>query len=145
MKEVFYLSKEEKIICFSLKDGTQSHGILELYDEAPDDEEMVLIRTTIGEQKLSFKEENYFEALKQLREHLEESQIQIQCNGAALNVYPSPMALSMGTGRLAYRLIHGKQAKTIDLVDIFDCNNDQSFVSIDEQANFYKDWLKSLS
>ncbi|MEH7304129.1 hypothetical protein [Neobacillus drentensis] len=55
--------------------------------------------------------------------------LQIICNGAALNVYPSPMALSMGSGRLAYKLNFGKQAISEDLVDIFDCDDTLNFVA----------------
>lgn len=141
---MIYLKKEEKNIIFRWNDGTQSNEVLELYEEAPDDEDMVLLSTKIGEKHLSYKCENFFEALTQLRIHLEEHHIQIVCNGAALNVYPSPMIMSMGAGRLAYKMSFGKQAKTEDLVDIFDCNNELSFVSVEEQSHFYKDWLKSL-
>ncbi|WP_116190826.1 hypothetical protein [Paenibacillus taihuensis] len=138
------MSKEEKLVYFRWKDGSQSKENLEVYEEAPDDEDKVLLSIRVGEEQISFKSENFFDALKQLRQHLEERHIQIKCNGAALNVYPSPMALSMGAGRLAYRLTFGRQAKTSDLVDIFECDNDLTFVSIDEQLNFYKSWLKSL-
>ena len=121
---------------------TEEH--LEIYEEAPDDEDFVLLKMNLGEKVLSFKSESCFEVLEQLRQYLEEKHIQILCNGAALNVYPSPMALSMGAGRLAYKLILGKQAKTEDMVDIFDYDDKYSFVSIAEQRNFYKDWLNSL-
>lgn len=50
----------------------------------------------------------------------------------------------MGVGRLAYKLYLGSQTKMADLIDIFDCDEDLEFVSINEQVNFYEDWLKSL-
>ncbi|MGE7219242.1 hypothetical protein ACQKJC_22425 [Priestia koreensis] len=135
---------ELKKIKLVWEDGKLTEEQLEIYEEAPDDEDFVLLKMNLGGDFLSFKSESCFEALEQLRQSLEEKHIQILCNGAALNVYPSPMALSMGVGRLAYRLINGKQAKTEDMVDIFDCDDHYSFVSIAEQRNFYKDWLNSV-
>ncbi|TKI62029.1 hypothetical protein FC756_19370 [Lysinibacillus mangiferihumi] len=66
------------------------------------------------------------------------------CNGAALNVYPSQMQLSMGPGRLAYKLKFGKPATTEDIVDIFEFEDDLKFVTVEEQFSYYKRWLKSL-
>ncbi|PEJ59292.1 hypothetical protein CN601_18955 [Bacillus sp. AFS017336] len=54
------------------------------------------------------------------------------------------MTRSMGSGRLAYKLSFGKQALSWDLVDIFDCDDTLKFVTILEQRNYYKNWLKSL-
>jgi hypothetical protein len=66
------------------------------------------------------------------------------CNGAAKNVYPSPMQISMGTGRFAYKQYIGKQARTEDVVDIFDCDNSLDFVGIEEQYKFHEEWCKSI-
>lgn len=104
------MSKEEKLVYFHWKDGTQTYAIVELYEEAPDEQDMVLLSTKIGEKHLNFKSENFFEALKQLRHHLEEHQIQIVCNGAALNVYPSPMAFH-GTWTLSLQINVWKTGK----------------------------------
>ncbi len=115
-----------------------------LYEEAPDDEDMVLIETTIDSQKFSFKSENFFSALQALRKELETKNIQIVCNGAAKNIYPSPMQISMGSGRKAYKLSMGQQAKNLDVVDIFDCDEELDFVNMDEQLKYYTEWLKSV-
>ncbi|MCM3006317.1 hypothetical protein [Priestia koreensis] len=138
------MESELKYVKLMLKGGRLTEEQLEIYEEAPGDEDFVLLKMNLGEQVLSFKSENCFGALEQLRQYLEEKHIQILCNGAALNVYPSPMILSMGTGRLAYRLMNGKQAKAEEIVDIFDCDDNYNFVRIAEQRNFYKDWLNSL-
>lgn len=138
------MSREEKLIKFLWREGKYTKELIELYEEVPGDENMVLLRLKFGEKYLSFKSENFFEAPEKLRQYLEGKQIQIVCNGAALNVYPSAMILSMGVGRFAYKLNLGRQAGTEDLVDIFDCDEDFKFVTIIEQLNFYKDWLKSL-
>lgn len=79
-----------------------------------------------------------------LRQHLEEQHIQVMCNGAAVNVYPSTMQLSIGVGRLAYKLYIGKPAKTEDIVDIFEYDENLKFVGIEDQFNYYISWLKSL-
>lgn len=115
-----------------------------LYEEAPDDEDMVLIETTINGHKLSYKSENFFIALQALRKELESKNIQIICNGAAKNIYPSPMQMSMGSGRKAYKLSMGQQAKNSDVVDIFDCDEELYFVNLDEQSKYYSEWLRSV-
>jgi len=138
------LNYESKTIKLAMNDGKIFDGILKLYEECPDDEEMVLIELLILGDTISFKHENFFLALQSLRQHLEAKHIQIMCNGAALNVYPSTMQLSMGTGRLAYKVKFGEPAKLKDVVDIFEFDNDLRFVKIEEQFNFHIRWLKSL-
>jgi len=117
---------------------------LVLYEEAPDDEDVVLIELNIDTQKISIKGENFFSALQELRGELEKKGIQIVCNGAAKNVYPSPMQMSMGSGRKAYRLFIGQQASNSDVVDIFDYEEGLDFVKIKEQSKYYAEWLKSV-
>lgn len=115
-----------------------------LYEEAPDDEDMVLIETTIDGQKFIYKSENFFSALHALRKEFETINIQIVCNGAVKNIYPSPMQMSMGSGRKAYKLSMGQQAKNSDVVDIFDYEEGLDFVNIEEQSKYYAEWLKSV-
>lgn len=115
-----------------------------LYDEAIDDNNMVFLEINFEGEKISFKGENFFQALLDLRRELEKNEIQIICNGAAKNVYPSRMQLSMGTGIKAYKMYIGKQAKMSDVVNIFDCDEELDFVKIEEQSNFYDEWLRSL-
>jgi hypothetical protein len=93
---------------------------------------------------MKIKGENFFSALLALRSELEKEKIQIVCNGSAKNVYPSRMQLSMGTGRKAYKLSIGQQAKNSNMVDIFDCDEELEFVDIDEQSKYYSEWLKSI-
>lgn len=115
-----------------------------LYEEAPDYDDMVLIETIIDGEKINFKSQNYFSALQELRKELEKKNIQIVCNGAAKNVYPSPMQMFMGSGRKAHKLYMGQQAKNSDIVDIFDCDEELDFVNMDEQSRYYTNWLKSI-
>ncbi len=71
--------------------------------------------------------------------------IQIYCNFAVRNIYPSNMQRSMGTGRTAYQLYLREQAKSKDVVDILDYDNILEFVTVDEQEKFYRDWISSLA
>lgn len=87
---------------------------------------------------------NFFSALQVLRGELEKKDIQLECNGAAKNVYPSPMQMSMGSGRKAYKLCMGQQAKISDVVDIFDYEEGLDFVYMEDQSKYYAEWLKSV-
>ena len=138
------MTYESKTIKLAMNDGKIFDSILKLYEECPDDEEMVLIELLILDDTISFKHENFFLALQSMRQHLEDKHIQIMCNGAALNVYPSQMQLSMGTGQLAYKIKFGEPARLKDIVDIFEFDNDLRFVKIEEQFSYYIGWLKSL-
>ncbi len=119
-------------------------GEIKIFEQDPDNEEQVLIQVTINHETFRGQEENFFSALQVLRAELEKKNLQIRCNGSAENVYPSPMQLSMGSGRLAYKLFSGHQAKTIDIVDIFDYDDKLRFVSTEEQTRFYNKWRMTL-
>ena len=107
-------------------------------------EDIVVLELNNGDEKISYKSENFFYALKNLREELESRNIQIICNGTAKNIYPSTMQMSMGSGRVAYKLFIGEPAKNSDVVDIFDCDEELEFVSVAKQYKYYVDWLKSI-
>ena len=126
-------------------ENTLIEGKLYLCEVAPDNIEQVLVEVCFDNQKISKMDNNFFEALQALREEFENRNIQIICNGAAKNVYPSPMQMTMGSGRTAYLLKLGQQAKSADIVDIFDCIDTLTFVSVKEQKIFYSDWIKSLT
>ncbi|MFB7142815.1 hypothetical protein ACFCYN_24790 [Gottfriedia sp. NPDC056225] len=141
---MFSTLKEEKFVKLVWKENKIEEILIELFEETPNDEEMVMLKINFEQQERSYIGDSFFEALEKFRLYLEEKSIQILCNGSALNVYPSPMTQSMGSGRLAYKLSFGKQALYEDLVDIFDCDDTLNFVTILEQRNYYKNWLKSL-
>jgi hypothetical protein len=86
---------------------------------------------------------DYFEAFCQVRYRLEDARLFPFCYGASLNVYPSGMCRDMGHGLKAYRLTLGKQARTADLVHIFEAGDDVVPASVARQKEFFKDWLKS--
>ena len=128
-----------------MHEDTLIEGKLDLYEEAPDDREQVLVELSFCDKVISKMDNNYFEALQQLRVELEKVNIQILCNGAAKNVYPSTMQMSMGSCRTAYILSHGRQAKSADIVDIFGCLDSLVFVSVAEQKAFYDVWIERFT
>ncbi|EMY16367.1 hypothetical protein LEP1GSC043_3832 [Leptospira weilii str. Ecochallenge] len=81
-----------------------------------DDSDYCEIKFILNDRKFHYKNENFFFALIDARKDLENLNIQICCYGAAKNIYPSSMALSMGYGIKAYMLNFGKQAKKSDAV-----------------------------
>ena len=81
---------------------------------------------------------------EKLRKDLEKINIKLLCKGCCKNVYPSGMILNMGTGRKAYTLSYGEQARMNSLVDIFTpCSVDQ-YATVQQQADFFKSWIKSI-
>ena len=107
-----------------------------LCEEVIDDADVVILEISFDGQTTKYKSENLFSALQTLRKDLEKKNIQILCNGAAENIYPSPMQMSMGSGRKAYKLYMGQQAESY-IVDIFDCEDGLDFVTIEEQSKYY--------
>lgn len=126
------------------KDDEYFVAILEMSEEAEGNEENVYLRLTFGDIMITKICDNFFYALLALRVELESLNLQICCNGAAESVYPSPMFLSMGVARKAYKLTFGKQALMTDLVDIFDYDETLEFVSIELQEKYYEKWANSV-
>lgn len=117
---------------------------LYLYNEDPNNNELVKIELHYLDKKIECSSENYFDALVRLRRILEKNDMQILCKGANKNVYPSAMQLNMGYGRQAYLLTMHQQAKLKDIVDIFDLSSVADCVSIDEQKKYFDLWTESL-
>ncbi len=117
---------------------------LHLYDEDPNNNEFVKIELHYLDKIVECSAENYFDALIKLRRILEKEDMQILCKGANKNVHPSAMQLNMGYGRRAYLLIMHQQAKSKDIVDIFDSSSVVDCVSIDEQKKYFDLWTESL-
>jgi hypothetical protein len=99
---------------------------------------------TINDNLYFGESEDIFSALQILRTALEKAKIQLCCNGAALNVYPSAMAFDMGGTRKAYKMVLGVSAKTADLVDIFEYDGTLALSTVDEQTAFQQQWVSSL-
>lgn len=87
--------------------------------------------------------EDLFDALQKVRNEAAKTGLTLLCNGARLNVYPSPMMRSMGGAAMAYTLTLGQQAQRKSILCIFD-NTEEPVSTPDEQDAFYQKWLKSL-
>jgi hypothetical protein len=84
-----------------------------------------LIELFLGNRRVTSESDNFFTALLSMRRELELENLQMACNGAAENVYPSRMQLDMGSGRKAYKLTYGQQAIMKDVVDIFEYDKEK--------------------
>lgn len=74
-----------------------------------------------------------FECLVQVREELEVDGLQICCQGARRNVYPSGMSRQMSGGRFAYLIRSAGPATLDDRVDIFDSARIDDVTTVGEQ------------
>ena len=88
--------------------------------------------------------DDYFDALRQIRLNLDTERLIPFCYGASLNVFPSGMSRSMGSGLKAYRLTVGHPALTKDLVSIFDSGHDVIPASVANQKQYFDDWIQSF-
>ncbi|MBR1281033.1 hypothetical protein JQ597_03165 [Bradyrhizobium sp. AUGA SZCCT0177] len=98
-----------------------------------------------AETKVAESEEDFFEALKNLRHDLEKTGALLHCFGASENVYPSGMQKSMGPAILAYRMHIGSPALRKDIVNIFDADQTVVPSTVEQQKQFHERWIKSLS
>ena len=89
------------------------------------------------------KSDNIFDSVVELRKKLELKNIYLLCNASVINVYPSGMQKEIG-GTKAYKLQMGKQATLSDVVDIFDYDSELKISSVEEQKEFYENWIESL-
>jgi len=118
-----------------------------------DDERAALLEDELGESctlKLIWRggeatasADDFFEALCAVRLQLEEEGLLLFCYGASLNVYPSGMARSMASGKMAYRMQAGKHARKADLVDIFSEGPDVIPATVARQREYFNDWVAS--
>lgn len=112
--------------------------------ELTENEDSVTIRLSLGGLVIEKEEDNYFDTLIKIREELEKSNIKLLCKGCCKNVYPSAMLLCMGEGRNAYALKYGEQAKMNSLVDIFDPCSIDEYATIQEQLEYFEEWICSI-
>lgn len=116
-----------------------------------DDESATFIETEIGGscnltcnyrgKQIKASAEDFFEALRIIRLELEG--LIPFCYGASLNVFPSGMARSMATGKVAYKMQPGKHASKSDLKNIFSEGPDVIPASIAQQQEYFSDWASS--
>jgi hypothetical protein len=124
------------------KTGEDSEGIFILDEDEDTDQCRLTLQLPGGE--ITAEALDYFEAMCNIRKELETKGWRPVCFGSAQNVYPSNMARDMGRGLKAYRMEIGRRATMADLVKIFDTAPDLQPASVEEQRQFYEQWLQSL-
>jgi hypothetical protein len=126
------------------RDGLTISGEFTLWEEAPENPDQVRLDLHFAGEAVTAVADTFFEALTDIRKALEGRELRPKCFGACRDVYPSPMIRSMGSGEQAYRLKLSCQAKMEDLIPIFASNPEITPVSVEEQEEFYRKWLRSL-
>jgi hypothetical protein len=121
--------------------NTILESMLSIYEEYPEDIEQVFLEIHYSTKKIGKSADDFFSAMQAIRKELELEGILMLCNGAARNVYPSPMQRN---GRTAYILEQGCPAKLSNTVDIFEKSEELDFVNVEEQDRFYYYWIQSL-
>jgi hypothetical protein len=124
--------------------GGTLEGEIEAWEESPSDPDQVVVRLHLAGVESEKTADDFFSALVAIRVELDAKGIRLMNYGSSLNVYPSPMSRSMGSGEKAYRLSMGEQAKTADLVSIFETGPDVTPSTVQEQEQFYRKWISSL-
>jgi len=89
-----------------------------------------------------YKGDDLYLCLAKIREDL--PHIKFLCKGSKLNVTPSRMCSQMSGGSVAYELKVGKPATFADIVHIFDHEENDIVQTLQEQKDFYREWLLSL-
>ena len=112
---------------------------------ADEQDECYKLTLNIDGKSLTAEADNYFYALRELRKKAEAENIKILCKGCCKNVYPSPMILSMGDAIKAYTLTLNQPAVMKDLVEIFDPCELSEYATVDEQEEFYNQWINSIT
>lgn len=90
------------------------------------------------------EEDDYFEALCQIRKQLEVEGILPFCYGASCNVFPEGTVTEMSRGLVVCKVKTGEHPKKSDLVNIFDEGYDVVPVFVHMQQKFWDSWLASL-
>ncbi|MFF5228332.1 hypothetical protein [Dactylosporangium sp. NPDC000521] len=122
-------------------DGTQEWTL----DRAETDEADVLALVAPDGREWTATGVNLFHALTALRLQVESDGIRLCCNGARRDVYPSPMALDMARGEIAYLLRRGRRPSVpgsfVATLDPADCAD---VVTVEEQRAWHEDWQKTV-
>ncbi len=114
---------------------------LDLFVIESDVEDLITISTNLKEVKIIAADEFYFNTLQKIRKKLISKGVDLKCYGAMENVYPSPMMLN---STKAYILKNGEQARSKDIVDIFDYSDISVSICVEKQELFYSNWIKGI-
>lgn len=133
-----------KLMILSKTSNEKFTATVTLYDEDPCNCDNIKMVVTFKGQEYNFCEENYFKALLMFREYLQKESLQLLCNGAMKEVYPSPMQMSMGCCRIGYIQEMGRQASNDNIVDLFEFEPSLTPSTIKEQLEYHNLWLSSF-
>ncbi len=122
--------------------NSDTEGVFALNEDENADEVTLTLQFPKGE--IIGKAPDYFEAMCQIRKKLEAEGWRPVCYGSSRQVYPSGMCRDMGLGLKAYRLQIGRHAGLADLISILDTGPDVEPSSVEEQEQFFQEWLRSL-
>ena len=134
---------EKRIIQIRTNDEQIIQGELSLCEFIRDDKDWCSVVLSISEKIYESSEQHFFTALQRIREQLESEKLQILCNGAARNVYPSAMMFDMGSAGIAFKMQLNKCTQKSDIIDIFDYDASFEFVTVAEQEKFFAEWIHS--
>lgn len=115
-----------------------------LWEEDPSNRAKVRLSLIFLAREITRIDRDFFSAMRSIRRELEKDHLLLNCYGASRNVYPSPLSQDMGSGWKAHKLQIGRPATEKDSVSIFDVGPDVIPALVDEQDEFYREWLKSL-
>jgi len=131
-------SIHEESVLLRRKDGHECPATF-VWDE--DEFPLCTLTLRYAEHEIVAVEDDYFEAMRTIRKQLALDGIVPVCYGASRNCFPSGMSREMGQAILVYRMTMGIQAKTEDLVSIFNSGTDVDPVTVEEQSAFFDEWL----
>jgi predicted AlkP superfamily pyrophosphatase or phosphodiesterase len=127
----------EKTEISIINDGNKEIATLR-YDAA----KIVIIFSMEDGFRKKYESEDLYLCLAKIRDEF--PHVKFLCKGAKLNVTPSRMCSQMSGGSVAYELTMGKSATFDDIVHIFDYEEENIAKNLQEQREFYKNWLQSL-
>ena len=106
-------------------------------------EDICNLKCVYRDKEVAASADDFFEALCLIRLNLEADGLLLFCYGASLNVYPSGMARSMASGKVAYKMQDGKHATKADLVSIYAEGPDVIPATVANQREYFNAWVAS--
>ncbi|MDR2939596.1 MAG: hypothetical protein LBV08_04670 [Clostridiales bacterium] len=95
------MESEKTILRLLINEKELVDSELIIYGIDPDDNNKVLLELNFNGVNVRKSNFGFFSALQDLRIYLEGQNCQVLCNGAAINVYPSPMQVNMACGSIS--------------------------------------------
>lgn len=136
------MSKNGSSTVTLVREAMREECLLEWSRDLVDGRDQYTIRLTKGGQVVTGVGSDMFEALVELRRKFESKGWLIAVQGSRRDAYPSGMARDMGGGERIYVLRRGMPAKLDDLVDTLAAADPSQLATVEEQEQYWEDWLK---